>query len=288
MLSWSQPVLAQREVLYSQYLLNPLSINPAYAGSRESFYLSAFLRRKWIFVPNAPVTQSVSGDGAIAHGQIGLGFQALNDRTGLFAATGVYGSVAYRFNLPALAKLSVGVQGGINVLPVYDIASGGSLNRAVGSFGVGVYYQSEHFFGGISMPEIISRSLKLAGQTLYPAVRPIMLQVGTKFPIDEGTVLIPSILISKIQDRPLGIDINARIWFGEEFGLGLSYRRNSPGIISANYLQALAEYQLTKSIRLGYVFNSQTPESPQSNQFNEKSIHEIMFRFSPGVLRFSY
>lgn len=283
-----RPSLAQREVLYSQYLVNPLSINPAYAGSRESFHLSAFLRRKWISARAAPVTQSVSADGAISHGQIGLGFQALNDRMGLLAATGVYGSVAYRFNLPALAKLSIGVQGGVNVLPVYDFTSASSLNRAVGSFGVGIYYQAEHFFGGLSMPEVISRGVNLAGQSFYPAVRPIMLNVGTNIEIDEGTVFIPSVLVSKIEGRPLGVDVNARVWFGEEFGLGASYRYNSPGLIQTNYLQALAEYQLTKSIRLGYIFNSKTPESPLSNQFYEKSVHEIMFRFSPGILKFSY
>jgi type IX secretion system PorP/SprF family membrane protein len=284
----ARPALAQREVLYSQYLVNPLSINPAYAGSRESFHLSAFLRRKWITARNAPITQSVSGDGSIDNGRIGLGFQALNDRMGVLAATGIYGSVAYRFNLPALAKLSIGVQGGVNVLPVYDFTSASSLNRAVGSFGVGIYYQAEHFFGGISMPEIVSKGVNLAGQTIYPAVRPIMVNVGTKISIDEGTVLIPSVLVSKIEDRPLGIDINARIWFGEEFGLGASYRSNSPGVIQTNYLQALAEYQLTKSIRIGYIFNSKTPESPLSNQYYEKSVHEIMFRFSPGLLKFSY
>ncbi|GAB3889830.1 type IX secretion system membrane protein PorP/SprF [Spirosoma agri] len=284
----ARPALSQREVLYSQYLVNPLSINPAYAGMRESFHLSAFLRRKWISARNAPLTQSVSGDGAINNGRIGLGFQALNDRMGLLAATGVYGSVAYRFNLPALAKLAIGVQGGVNVLPVYDFTSASSLNRAVGSFGIGVYYDSEHFFGGISMPEVVSRGVNIAGQTLYPAVRPIMVNLGTKLTIDEGTVLIPSILVSKIEGRPVGVDINARIWFSEEFGLGASYRSNSPGIIQTNYIQALAEYQLTKSIRLGYIFNSQTPESPLSNQYYEKSVHEIMFRFSPGLLKFSY
>lgn len=283
-----QIAYAQREVLYSQYLVNPLSINPAYAGSRETFHLSAFLRRKWITARNAPITQSVSGDGTLSNGRIGLGFQALNDRMGLLAATGIYGSVAYRFNLPALAKLSIGVQGGVNVLPVYDFTSASSLNRAVGSFGVGIYYQAEHFFGGLSMPEVISRGVSLAGQSLYPAVRPIMLNAGTKIEIDEGTVLIPSVLVSKIEDRPLGVDVNARIWFGEEFGLGASYRHNSPGLIQTDYIQALAEYQLTKSIRLGYIFNSKTPESPLSNQYYEKSVHEIMFRFSPGTLKFSY
>lgn len=280
-------VQAQREVLYSQYLLNPLAINPAYAGSRETFHLSAFLRRKWISVRNAPVTQSVSADGSVAHGRVGLGFQALNDRMGLFAATGVYGSVAYRFTLPALAKLSIGVQGGVNVLPVYDFTSAASLNRAVASVGVGIYYQAERFFAGLSMPEVISKGVSLAGRSL-PTVRPVMLLAGTTVNIDDNVVLIPSVLISKIADRPLGIDLNARVWFGEEVGLGLSYRRNSPGIIQTNYLQALAEYQLTKTIRLAYIFNSQTPESPNSMLYYQSSVHEIMVRFSPGVVRFAY
>ena len=283
-----QPARAQKEVLYSQYLLNPLSINPAFAGSRESFHLTAFLRRKWISVRYAPVTQSVSADGSVANGRVGLGFQALNDRMGLFAATGVSGSVAYRFNLPALAKLSVGVQGGVNVLPLYDYASASSFNRAIGSFGVGLYYQSDRFFGGISAPELTGQTLDLAGRFVYRSIRPVMAQAGMKFGVGETTVLIPSVLISKLADRPLGVDLNLRAWFNEQVGLGLSYRQNSPGLIQTNYVQAFAEYQLARSIRLGYIFNSQTPESPGANQYFQKSVHEIMLQFSPNVLKFSY
>ncbi|GAB3222875.1 PorP/SprF family type IX secretion system membrane protein [Spirosoma arcticum] len=283
-----QPAQAQKEVLYSQYLVNPLSINPATAGSRESFHLTAFFRRKWIGLRNAPVTQSVSADGSVGQGRVGLGFQALNDRMGLFAATGVYGSVAYRFNLPALAKLAIGVQGGVNVLPLYDVATASSLNRAIASFGVGIYYQSENFFGGISAPEMTGQTLDLTGRFVYRSVRPVMVQAGTMLDIDDNVVLIPSILVSKISGRPLGVDLNARLWINEQVGLGASYRRNSPGLVQTNYLQALAEYQLTKSIRVGYIFNSKTPENPNAGLYFQQSVHEVMFRFSPNVLKFTY
>jgi type IX secretion system PorP/SprF family membrane protein len=279
---------AQKEVLFSQYLLNPLSINPAYAGSRESFHLSAFLRRKWISVRYAPVTQSVSADGTVAHGRVGLGFQALNDRMGVYTAQGAYGSVAYRFNLPALAKLSIGVQGGVSVIPLYDATTATSINRAVASLGVGLYYQSDRFFGGISAPELSGQVTDLTGRYIYKSVRPIMIQAGMPIEVAENTVLIPSVLISKIADRELGFDINLRAWFNEQVGLGLSYRQNSPGVISTNYVQAIAEYQLTKAIRLAYTFNSQTPESPNAMQYDQKSVHEIMLRFAPNVLTFKY
>ncbi|GAB3992713.1 type IX secretion system membrane protein PorP/SprF [Spirosoma daeguense] len=282
----SERAQAQKEVLYSQYLITPLSINPAYAGSRESLHLTASLRRKWIGVRFAPVTQTVSVDGAI--GKIGLGFQAQNDRMGLYAATGAYGSIAYRFNLPALAKLSIGVQGGVNVLPIYDFASASSLNRAIASFGIGIYYQSDRFFGGISAPEMTGEALDLSGRYLYKSVRPIMVQAGTNLSIGENSVLIPSVLVSKIADRPLGVDLNVKAWFNEQFGLGLSYRQNSPGLIQTNYLQASAEYQLTKAIRLGYIFYSKTPENPNAALYFQQSTHEIMLRFAPNVLKFTY
>ena len=283
-----RPAQAQKEVLYSQYLVNPLSINPATAGSRESFHLTAFFRRKWISLPNAPVTQSVSADGAVAGGRVGLGFQALNDRMGLFGATGIYGSVAYRFNLPALAKLSIGVQGGVNVLPLYDYTTASTLNRAVGSLGLGIYYQSDRFFAGISAPELSSQTVNLAGRSTYQSARPVLLQAGTMLDVDDNVVLIPSVLLSSVAGRPLGFDLNARLWFNEQFGLGLSFRQNSPGVVPTNYVQALAEYQLTKAIRLGYIFNSKTPENPNAVLYFQQSVHEIMFRFSPNVLKFTY
>ncbi|GAB3694322.1 type IX secretion system membrane protein PorP/SprF [Spirosoma flavus] len=279
---------AQKEVLYSQYLITPLSINPAYAGSRESIHLTASLRRKWISVRVAPVTQTVSVDGAVAKGKIGLGFQAQNDRMGLFAATGAYGSVAYRFNLPALAKLSIGIQGGINVLPIYDFASASSLNRAIASFGVGIYYQSDRWFGGISAPEMTGQALDLSGRYLYKSVRPVMAQVGVNLSAGENTVLIPSVMVSKIEDKPLGVDVNLKAWFNEQIGIGASYRQNSPGLIQTNYLQASAEYQLTKAIRLGYIFYSKTPENPTAGLYFQESVHEVMLRFAPNVLKFTY
>jgi type IX secretion system PorP/SprF family membrane protein len=287
LLSVVTSAVAQREVLYSQYLVNPLAINPATAGNRESLHLTAFFRRKWVTLRNAPVTQSVSIDGAVAGGRVGLGFQALNDRMGLYAATGAFGSVAYRFNLPALAKLAIGVQGGVNVLPLYD-PTGTSLNRAIGSFGLGVYYQSDRFFAGISAPEMAGQTVDLTGRFLYRSVRPVMIQAGTTLEIDDNVVLIPSVLVSKIADRPVGFDLNARLWFSQQFGLGASYRQNSPGLIQTNYVQALAEYQLTSAIRIGYIFNSKTPENPTAGLYFQQSVHEVMFRFSPNVLKFTY
>ncbi|MBC8156206.1 MAG: PorP/SprF family type IX secretion system membrane protein [Bacteroidetes bacterium] len=286
----------QKEMMYSQYMLNPLAINPAYAGSRESLNFALMFRRKWFGAQNSslatggggggPISQTFSGDGAIANGKIGLGIQAQNDQLSTFGTTGVYGSVAYRIDLPALAKLSIGVQGGVNVLPVFDQFSGGfSVRQAVGSAGVGVYYQSPTFFGGISLPELVNKGVVLSGQALFNATLPLFIQAGTKLNLADELVLIPSVLITRAANRPLGVDLNARLWLKEKLGLGVSLRANSLGVESKDYVQALAEYQLSSAIRVGYAFSSQTIENPL---FPQRSAHELTFKYALNNLTFNY
>ena len=289
----SHPLWAQQEVLYSQYLTNPLAINPAVAGSRESFMLTGMLRRKWFGVRDAPITQSFAADGTVAGGQIGLGFQALNDRMGYFNTTGIYGSMAYRFALPALARLSVGVQGGVNILP-FQSQNSATLNQTQLSLGVGVYYKSDRFFAGVSVPEVAGKvtGLVQSGAVVrLPGIQPVMVQVGAPVSIDDDAVLIPSVLVSKLigdAARPVGVDLNLQLWLQEQFGFGLSYRRNTPGSVQTNYLYAQAQYQITKALRLSYEFYSQTPENPNASLYFQPSVHEIGVRFSPNTLTFSY
>ena len=215
-----------------------------------------------------------------------MGLQAQNDQLSTYGTTGVYGSAAYRMDLPALAKLSFGIQGGVNVLPVYDLVTGGFNSRqAVGSFGVGVYYQSPTFFGGISLPELINKGIVFSGQSLYQPTLPLFIQAGTKINLADELVLIPSVLITRAANRPLGVDLNGRLWIKEKLGITLSLRANSLGVQAKDYVQVLAEYQLSTAIRVGYAFSSQTVENPL---YPQKSAHELVFKYSLNNLTFNY
>lgn len=276
-------VFAQKEVLYSQYLINPLAINPAFAGSRQKMHLTAMFRRKWFGLRNVPITQSLAIDGAA--GRLGFGLQALNDRMSILSTTGVYGSLAYRFPLSETSDIAIGGQGGVNVMPVFDPTTRIGFNKAIASVGVGIYYNSESFFGGISLPEMVNRGYELSGQFLFQNSRPLFIQLGSRIDLAENAVLVPSILVTQVTGKPLGTDLNARLWINEQLGLGLSLRRNSLGLGSVNYIQAIAEYQLSPFIRVGYVYNSKTPEAP--NSFGA-SVHEFIFRWAPSADGFTF
>lgn len=274
---------AQREVLYEQYIQNPMAINPAFTGVREDFNITVLLRRRWFTIPNSPITQTFSMDGTIANGKIGLGLQALNDRLSPYYTTGVYGSGAYHWDASVSWRISLGVQGGINVLPLYDFASGISTNGVLGSFGAGVWVRyAEQFYLGISKPELLSQNFGSGKQSLFAYRQPLFVTAGATFDAGEKMQVMPSLLVVQEKGLPLRVDVGARAWYDEKVGFGAFYR-----MASINYVQVSGEAQLGKNIRLGYIFNSRAIESTIVGiNNNPLTIHELMLKFIPSPTKF--
>lgn len=268
---------AQKEVLYEQYIQNPMAINPAFTGVRQDFNMSVLLRRRWFLIPNAPITQTFAMDGALANGKVGLGLQALNDRMSPYYTTGVYGSAAYHWDASVTWKVSLGVQGGINVLPVYDFASGTSLNRALGSFGVGVWVHSDDFYLGVSKPELLSQGYGNR-QNTFEYSKPLYITAGATFQPNDQVKIMPSMLFVQESGYKLRIDVGGRVWYGEKVGIGAHYR-----MARVNYVQLSGEAQVGKNVRLGYIYNSRAIESSIVGINNNPiSIYEIMLKFTPN------
>ena len=53
------PSFGQQDPLFSQYMFNPLIINPAYAGSREALSATILHRSQWVGFDGAPTTQTL-------------------------------------------------------------------------------------------------------------------------------------------------------------------------------------------------------------------------------------
>ena len=51
---------AQQDPQYTQYMYNPLAINPAYTGSRDVLSVVGLYRSQWVGLEGAPRTFTVS------------------------------------------------------------------------------------------------------------------------------------------------------------------------------------------------------------------------------------
>lgn len=290
--SITQLAHSQREVQYIEYLPNPMAINPAQAGAREVFHLNAIFRRQIVAgYQSLATSQTFAMDGALGMnaenkgdriGFVGLGIQGILDRTGAINNTAVFANIAYHYKLSDTQRLSVGLLGGINVLPFIDGTSQQTTSRARGSVGAGVHFDTEQYWVGVSMPEILKQNYNATTGTTYGVFnygRPIFFNIGLKLePIEELTIK-PSLLITYISSSPIGFDINVQGQYMEKMGAGLSYRKSTGTFLSSvGYIQAMISYNISKNILVGYAYSSKVAENPQ----NGRGIHELYFTFIPN------
>ena len=73
---------SQQDPQYTQYMYNPLVINPAYAGNRGVTSILLLHRSQWVGLDGAPSTQNLSVHSPIGLGKVGLGFSLVNDVLG--------------------------------------------------------------------------------------------------------------------------------------------------------------------------------------------------------------
>lgn len=106
------PAFSQQLPQFTQYMYNTISINPAYAGSRDAFSIIGLHRSQWADFEGAPTTQTLSINSPLSNNKIGLGLSIINDNAGYENYTYAYGDFAYRIDLSADVSLRMGLKAG--------------------------------------------------------------------------------------------------------------------------------------------------------------------------------
>ncbi|WP_316928960.1 PorP/SprF family type IX secretion system membrane protein [Aquimarina agarivorans] len=106
--------LAQQDPQFTQYTINPLSVNSAYAGTRGHTTITGLHRSQWVGLDGAPRTQTLSIDTPLTR-RVGLGFSVINDELGPSEETYVDLNFSYTILLDYNYKLSFGLKGGAQV-----------------------------------------------------------------------------------------------------------------------------------------------------------------------------
>ncbi|RZK76984.1 MAG: type IX secretion system membrane protein PorP/SprF, partial [Pedobacter sp.] len=161
---------AQQDAMYTQYMFNTLAINPAYAGSRNVGSATALFRNQWTGIEGAPKTGTVTFDAPILNKRFGVGIQFLTDKLGVTQTNGGVLSAAYRIRMDE-GTLAFGIQGSVSQYRAdytsvdlnsgnnYDPAFATNVNKILFNFGTGVYYNSDKFFVGLSVQNLMKNRL---------------------------------------------------------------------------------------------------------------------------------
>lgn len=272
-------VVAQQDPLYSQYMLNPFIINPAYSGMTTDLNASAMYRKQWAGFEGSPVTFNANAHIALSANKMGAGLIVLQDQIGTDKTTEMIATYAYHLPLSEKLKLSFGLQGGvINYYSDYsDIKFNPADTKFTNSsewkpnFGSGLMLYSEKFMIGLSVPKMLKATSAIQSLTTGLYTQHAYLYAAYVVPLSYRIKLKPWILARAVSGAPISLDYAASIKVDDSYTLGLFTRNFST-------YGFLAQINLGDNLRFGYVFELPTGNSV-GTQF---TTHEVTLgvRFS--------
>ena len=285
LLAISLQAAAQQDPIYSQYMLNPLVINPAYAGLSNNLNVTGSYRIQWIGVEGQPNTFNLNGSSSLLQNKAGIGLTFSHDQIGNTKNTEVNASFAYKLELGHDRTLSFGMQAGIvnyrinNAdLNIYDEGDEAFMNNERGTtlnLGAGVILKGSDFLIGVSVPRMLPTKFK-AGDSEFQLYNQHYYVFGAYvFYLNEQLKFKPTALVRAIKGASASTDIGANFIFNSIHSAG-AFARNfkTYGIM----LQTLYR----EKFRFGYVF-----ELPTNKSIGTKySTHEISLGIRMSVLSF--
>ena len=276
----SLTTIAQQLPQFTQYMYNTLSVNPAYAGSRETLSIMGLHRSQWAGFAGAPTTQTLSIHSPLRNDKIGLGFSFINDELGNENYVYLYTDFSYTINTGNNSELAFGLKGGFTSFtldPGYrnsqpdDPLIQGSEDRWTPNIGAGVFWHSERWYLGLSAPRLINNDFNTdAG---YKALERISYYFTGGYVFDAGknTKFKPAFMLKATNGAPVSVDLSGNFLFNEKFWLGAAYRFNE----SAGAFGVMTDYQVSPSWRIGYTYEHPNSEiRPFSN-----GTHEIFLMY---------
>ena len=249
--------IGQQLPQFTQYMYNTISVNPAYAGSRETLNVTALHRNQWAGLEGNPTTSTLSVHTPLKNKKIGLGLSYIGDQLGFEKTNYVYADFSYSVPVSEKIKLSLGLKGGftnyrLDNPDITDPFFNSNFNSWNPNFGAGANIGSNRWYVGASAPRIFNTDLNegefvALERNSYYAIGGVVLDVSEKVKFK------PTMIAKFTNGAPATYDVTASFLFNDKFWLGASYRFND-----ASNFGAMMDYQVARDFRIGYAYDLPT------------------------------
>ena len=256
---WAYP---QQDPMYTQYMFNPLAVNPAYAGSKDAVSFLGLFRGQWLGLDGAPITQTLTIHGPLLDKNMGLGLSIVNDKIGAVNQTLFFGDYSYRIRVGGEGNLQFGIKAGLSMFSAKlsglrnKVESDPSVfdysGKLLPNVGVGVFYYSEQAYFGVSVPKLLKNFVKekISNEEIKIGTirRHLFIMGGYVFYLNPTTKFKPSFMMRMVNGAPVSIDLAGMFYFQDKLGLGLAMRREAT-------FSALINYYFSPSFYIGYAYD---------------------------------
>lgn len=240
---------AQQEPLYTQYMFNAMSVNPAVTGIEETLNATFLSRLQWTGLDGAPETYSFTAQSPFTEQDMGIGVAMVADNLGPVKNYYFNVNYSYRLQVSKTMKLAFGLKGGIyNYFVGLDgLLLDGSTNdpafqgqverKFLPNIGAGAYLYDENFYVGFSVPRMINNRLDNNqsddGDVFAQVSQHYYLMAGYTYKLDKEWSIRPSFINKIVSGAPPSTDIAVQGIYQDTYWLGVSYRfGDAVGIIA--------------------------------------------------------
>lgn len=261
---------AQQDIQFTHYMYNPSTINPAFAGFRNTLSGTFIHRSQWLGVKGAPSSQALSIQSPLKNENVAVGGNLYYDVIGATTEMALNGDFAYTI-MTENSNINFGIKAGVqslsidpNKLTIRDAndPSFSSLdNQFSPQIGAGIMFETTKLYLGFSVPNLLEPTHKNVGDnTLYDSKerRNYYTSVGYIFSLSENTLLKASALSKIVLGAPAQFDVSGNFWFNEKLVLGAAYRVNAAA-------SALVGYQFPSGFMIGASYDYDTTSFSKTN-----------------------
>jgi type IX secretion system PorP/SprF family membrane protein len=255
---------SQQDAQYTQYMYNMSVVNPAYTTDNIGIVnLGALHRTQWVGANGAPKSSNIFAHTPINE-NVEVGFSLVNDNIGdVVKENDLYADFAYKLNLEEYGQLSFGLKAGVTFFDVnfngFVLESGDvftdpdfaeNINRSFFNFGAGVYYNTENYYVGLSVPAILNAEHLDRNNGKYQGTEQphTYLTGGYVFEINELFKFKPAFMAKIVKGAPISFDLTANVLFDNKVEFGVGYRLEDA-------FSGMVNFKATPELRIGYAYD---------------------------------
>lgn len=271
----------QQDPMYTQYIFNMQTINPAYTGTWQTVGFLAISRLQWIGIEGHPSTQTFSIQTPFKSENVGLGLNVVHDQIGMEDRMLFNLDYSYRLGLSEKTSLRFGIKGGFtnysNPLPFYTIYDQGDpnfmndvKNRFMPNVGLGAFLSSDRAYLGVSVPKLVQSRFNVNSTENFTITdyRQLYASGGLVFNLSTDVKFKPTFMSKLVEGAPFQYDLSANFLLREKFWLGAMYR-------SGDAVGVIAQWIFQNRFRVGYSADFTTTDVRNYH----KGVHEVMVSY---------
>jgi len=280
-------IIAQKEVVMTQYMYNKYSINPGFAGSHNVLSTYASYRKQWIGFQEAPSGSFFTAHTPLKNEKIALGMQFFNESFGISSNTGFSGSYTYRIFRDNNSTIAFGVSGGLvnyksnwNDVEYTDFtetyipdATFGNIEQSSALWvGFGAALYTEKYFAGVSIPSFMYHDRFNSGENSVDFSKiDYLFTGGYLHKFSDHFSLQPSAMLRLNMNDNTYLDLSATAILMNSLMIGTSYR-------TTNEIIGIVGYQVTPQLRFTYSLDYNIDPIGTYNN----GTHEVALQFDFG------